>query len=102
MVPTTQKQEVEDLVCAHPPQSDQDPVGLSPGSLFIWSQQVLHHGHSSENTKPFTSLCSNSSLCWPVGLETVSHIYNQLSPCSAFLIVKHHRRLITSCLGDVL
>lgn len=34
-------------VCvSHPPQSDQDPVGLGPGSLLVRSQQVLHHGHS--------------------------------------------------------
>lgn len=29
---------------AHPPQPDEDPVGLCPGSLLIGSQEVLHHG----------------------------------------------------------
>lgn len=29
---------------AHPPQPNEDPVGLCPGSLLIGSKEVLHHG----------------------------------------------------------
>lgn len=29
---------------AHPPQPDENPVGLCPGPLLVGSQEVLHHG----------------------------------------------------------
>lgn len=30
---------------SHPPQTDEDPVSLSPRPLFVRRQQVPHHSH---------------------------------------------------------
>lgn len=101
---TDANQEVEEVVCAHPPQTDQDPVGLSPGSLFIRSQQVLHHGHPSENTKHFTSLRSTRHSVGCFGNRILRSAPVRVP---SFLNFKHYRHLVrwrlcvTSCLCRV-